>query len=199
VQLTDLYENIPKQEEPDGIAGIDLDVPAHPFPERHDMRSARVRALLCAMLRKPVLTPRSEEIKPERMAQDVLERGPDSLVRVCFNVPRIGKTSLSSSPANRVFDVGEGTPAKKWILLLGRLTSEEILRSHHISDEALQALIDGDHARFITERAQTLMALERAFMAEKGVRPPISNQAAASAIDVEDQAPLSETASMDAE
>ena len=117
-----------------------------------------MRALLCAMLRRPVLDPMSEEIKPERMAQDVLERGPDSLVKVCFNVPKIGKTSLSSSPANRVFDVGEGIPAKKWILALGTLTSAEILHSHHISDEALQALIDGDHARFVTERAKTLMA-----------------------------------------
>jgi hypothetical protein len=199
VQLTDLYKNIPHQQEPEGVEGIDLDLSAHPFPERHDMRSARVRALLCAMLRRPVLNPRSEEIKPERMAQDVLERGPDSLVKVCFNVPKIGKTSLSSSPANRVFDVGEGTPAKKWILALGPLMRVEILRSHHISDGALQALIDGDHARFVTERSQTLMALERAFMAEKGVSPPISNQAAASAIDVEDQAPLSETASIDGE
>ena len=59
--------------------------------------------------------------------------------------------------------------------------------------------MDGDHARFVTKRAQTLMALERAFMAEKGVKPPISDQAAASAIDVEDQAPLSETASIDVE
>ena len=199
VQLTDLYKNIPEQQDPESVEGIDLDVPAHPFPERHDMRSARVRALLCAMLRRPVLTPTSQEIKPAQMAQDVLERGPDSLVKVCFSVPKTGKTSLSSSPANRVFDVGEGTPAKKWILALGPLTSEEILRSHHISDEALQALVEGDHARFVTERAQTLMTLERAFMAEKGVKPPISNQAAASAIDVEDQAPLSETASIDPE
>jgi hypothetical protein len=199
VQLTDLYKNIPEKEEPEGVEGIDLNVPAHPFPERHDMRSARVRALLCAMLRGPILNPGYEEINPEHMAQDVLERGPDSLVKVCFNVPKIGRTSLSSSPANRVFDVGGGTPAKKWILALRPLTSAEILRSHHISDEALQALIEGDHARFVTERAQTLMTLERAFMAEKGVKPPISDQAAASAIDVEDQAPLSETASIDGE
>jgi hypothetical protein len=199
VQLTDLYKNIPEQQDPESVEGIDLDVPAHPFPERHDMRSARVRALLCAMLRRPVLTPTSQEIKPEQMAQDILERGPDSLVKVCFSVPKTGKTSLSSSPANRVFDVGEGTPAKKWILALGPRTSEEILRSHHISDEALQALVEGDHARFVTERSQTLMTLERAFMVEKGVKPPISNQAAASAIDVEDQAPLSETASTDPE
>ena len=100
LQLTDLYKNIPEQAEPEGIEGIDLDAPAHPFPERHDMRSARVRALLCAMLRGPVLDPRSEAIAPERMAQDVLERGPDSLVKVCFNVPKIGKTALSSSPVS---------------------------------------------------------------------------------------------------
>jgi hypothetical protein len=199
VQLTDLYKNIPEQDEPESVEGIDLDTPAHPFPERHDMRSARVRALLCAMLRNPVLNPRSEEIMPEAMARDVLERGPDSLVKVCFNVPKIGKLSLSSSPANRVFNVGEGIPAKKWILDLGPLVRTEILLSHHISDEAMRALVDGDHATFITERAQTLMTIERAFMAEKGVKPPVSHVAAASAIDVEDQPPRSETDSTDAE
>jgi hypothetical protein len=136
---------------------------------------------------------------PEAMARDVLERGPDSLVKVCFNVPKIGKLSLSSSPANRVFNVGEGIPAKKWILDLGPLVRTEILLSHHISDEAMRALVDGDHATFITERAQTLMTIERAFMAEKGVKPPVSHVAAASAIDVEDQPPRSETDSTDAE
>ena len=44
VQLTDLYKNIPEQQKPDGVKGIDLDVPAHPFPERHD-----IGALVCAL------------------------------------------------------------------------------------------------------------------------------------------------------
>ena len=128
---------------------------------------------------------------PKRRTRDPMSRG--------WRMPLGQVPQVAEAPANRVFDVGEGTPAKKWILDLGSLVRTEILRSHHISDEALQALVDGDHARFITERAQTLMTLERAFMAEKGVRPPISNLAAASAIDVEDQAPLTETDSTDAE
>jgi hypothetical protein len=37
------------------------------------------------------------------------------------------------------------------------------------------------------------MALERTFMEQKGVRPPKSDQPALSAIDVEDQVPLSDS------
>jgi hypothetical protein len=197
LQLTDLYKNIPNQDEPKVVDGIDLDAHAHSFPERHDMRSARVRALLCVMLRQATLRPTGGIITPDRMAEDVLERGPDSLVRVCSQVKKGASGGLLSSPANRVFDVAEGLPAKKWIVALAPLMHGSILRSHYISDEALQALIDGDHVGFIEERTKTLMALERTFMEEKGVRPPKTDQSAPSAIDIEDQVPLSETAAVD--
>ena len=41
------------------------------------------------------------------------------------------------------------------------------------------------------------MALERKFMEEKNVRPPKSDLAAPSAIDIEDQVPLSDSADTD--
>ena len=157
------------------------------------MGAARLRALLCVMLRQPTLRPDGEQISPERMAEDVLERGPDSLVRVCSQVGKNGRRGFLSSPANRVFDVAEGLPAKKWIVGLGPLTHPQVLRSHYISDEALNALISGDHVKFLEERTRTLMGLERGFMKEKGVTPPKSDESAPSAIDVEDQVPLSET------
>jgi hypothetical protein len=196
LQLKDLRNEIPNQENPTAVDGIDLDAHAHPFPERHDHRSARVRALLCVMLRRATLRPDGESIAPEKMAEEVLERGPEALARVCSRVDNRGKAPLMSSPANRVFDVDKGTKgqAKKWLVAIGPLTQKHVLDSHYISDEAWQALVDDDHRRFVEERTKTLMDLERKFMEEKGVIPPKSDQAAPSAIDVEDEVPLSESA-----
>jgi hypothetical protein len=194
LQLRDLREVIPNQREPSTVDGIDLDAPAHPFPERHDHRSARVRALLCVMLREPALKPDGTSIDLDRMAADVLKRGPDALARVCARVPDRGRAPLKSSPANRVFDV---TPdkrgqAKGWLLAIDPAIRGDVLRSHHFSDAAWEALARGDHRAFVEERTRTLMELERSFMAEKGVVPPKADLPAPSAIDVEDDVPLSD-------
>ena len=199
LQLKDLRETIPNQPAPTVVEGIDLDAPAHAFPERHDHRSARVRALLCVVLRAPVLRPDGTEVSPDSMAVEVLERGPNALARICHRVLDRGKAPLKSSPANRVFDVARGKPgqAKAWLLALDPAISEKVLSSHHVSFAALTALAAGDHRAFVEERTKTLITLERAFMAEKGVLPPKSDQPAPSATDVEDQVPLSDGIDVD--
>lgn len=199
LQLKDLRDVIPSQNAPTAVEGIDLDAPAHPFPERHDHRSARVRALLCVMLRERVLGPDGASIEPDKMADDVLQRGPQALTRVCVRVQNRGKAPLMSSPANRVFDVtpGKRGQAKTWLLSLVDVdpeTRSDVLRSHHVSEEAWKALVDGDHRAFVEERIKTLMNLERRFMVEKGVVPPKAEHPAPSAIDVEDEVPLSDDA-----
>jgi hypothetical protein len=196
LQLRALREVIPSQDAPTAVEGIDLDAPAHPFPERHDHRSARVRALLCVMLRERVLGPDGASIEPDKMAADVLQRGPQALARVCVRVPNRGKAPLMSSPANRVFDVmpRKRGQAKTWLLALDPEIRSDVLRSHHISEEASKALVDGDHRAFVESRIKTLMDLERRFMEEKGVVPPKADRPAPSAIDVEDDAPLSDEA-----
>lgn len=196
-QLKHLHEVIPYQSSPNFIEGLDLDAPAHPFPERHDHRSARVRALLCVMLRQQAFRPDGSVVTPEEMASDVLERGPEALVRVCSRVENAGKVPLQSSPANRVFDVDptKRGQAKGWILSLSNPGLREVvLRSHHISEQAWLALVQGNHKGFVLERTKTLRDLELRFMAEKGVVPPKSDQPALSAIDVEEQVPLSDPA-----
>ena len=196
VQLKDLHKVIPNQDNPTSIAGIDLDAPSHPFPERHDHRSARVRALLCVMLRKSTFRPDGAEVSPDKMAEVVLARGPDALARVCSRVETRGKAPLMSSPANRVFDVDTKIKgqAKKWLVALeDSERRHHVLSSHYIHEEAWQALVNGDHGTFVEERIKTLMALEREFMKEKGVSPPKSDQPAPSAIDIEEQVPLSES------
>jgi len=194
LQLKDLRERIPSQAAPTTVEGIDLDALAHPFPERHDHRSARVRALLCVMLRERVLGPDGKPTEPDSMAADVLQRGPEALARVCVRVLNRGKAPLMSSPANRVFDMtpGKRGQAKGWLLDLNPAIRSDVLRSHHVSEEAWNALVDGDHRAFVEQRITTLMALERRFMEEKGVVPPRSDRPAPSAIDVEDEVPLSD-------
>lgn len=194
LQLKDLHDVIPTQAEPVLIEGIDLEAPAHPFPERHDHRSARVRALLCVMLRQPTLSPDGKSLTIKEMANSVLARGPEAMVRVCSRVANRGKALLQSSPANRVFDVVPGTrgQAKNWLMNIQDDVREQILASHFINDVAWQALLNSDHRQFVEERIRTLMALEHQFMEEKGVTAPKSDQPALSAIDIEDQVPLSE-------
>src|ERR1017187_5488066 len=198
LQLKSLRGEIPNTDNPVAVQGIDLDDFAHPFPERYDQRSARVRSLLCVMLRRPTRRPNGEEISPEKMAEEVLERGPDALARVCSRVDSRGKAQLGSSPANRVFDVDKERPPKKWLLGLDPAVRSQVLTSHYISEEAWQALVRNDHRGFIEERIRSLMALERTFMEQKGVRPPKSDQPALSAIDVEDQVPLSDSLDFEA-
>ena len=193
-QLKNLREVISKQTDPKTVDGIDLDAPAHPFPERHDQRSARVRALLCVMLRNAVLRPDGSAIEPEHMAAKVLEQGPQALVRVCARVLDRDKVPLGASPANRVFDVVPEPrgQAKTWLLELSPKKRGAVLQSHHISDRAWDALNKGDHSAFVEERCTTLMELERSFMAEKGVVPPKVDHPERSAIDIEDDVPLSD-------
>lgn len=196
-QLKDLRDVLPYQSDPVSVDGIDLDAPAHPFPERHDHRSARVRALLCVMLRNAVCKPDGSLILPEQLALEVLQRGPEAMTRVCARVESRGGAPLGSSPANRIFDVVKERrgQAKGWLIDLVNVPLEnrdKVLRSHYISSEAWEALLQGDNVGFIERRTMTLMELERAFMVEKGVSRPISHGVASSAIDVEDQVPLSD-------
>jgi len=194
LQLQDLRDVVATTDSPTQVEGIDLDAPAHAFPERHDHRSARVRALLCVMLREPVLRADGAPVELEQMAAGVLERGHAALARVCSRVPNAGKPVLGSSPANRVFGVAPGGrgQAKRWLLSVDDSVRDRVLSSHHISEPAWRALSSGDHRGFVEERIKTLMALERRFMEEKGVVPPKGDRPAPSAIDVEDEVPRTE-------
>jgi hypothetical protein len=142
------------------------------------------------MLRDPALRPNGDPIGPDQMAEQVLERGPNSMVRVCARVENRGKVKLGSSPANRIFDVEPEQQPRKWLLSLDPAISGKVLESHYISYEAWQALVGNDPQAFVEQRIQTLMHLERAFMEAKGVRVPKSYEPAPSAIDVEDEVPL---------
>jgi len=58
-----------------------------------------------------------------------------------------------------------------------------VLESHGIAPEAFEALTSRDHDRFLKLRQATLMTWEQAFMADHGVRPPVSSQPAPAPLD----------------
>jgi hypothetical protein len=194
LQLKDLRETIPGQVNPDSVHGIDLDAPAHPFPERHDLRSARVRALLCVMLQAPICDQNGVKINPREMGARILARGPEAMTRICLKIEKNSNPRLLASPANRIFDIGQTKQvyAKNWIIGLDRVADASVLSSQFISDEARTALENSHHTEFIEKRMHTLMELERDFMKQKGVVEPKSDRAAPNAIDVEDVVPLSD-------
>lgn len=196
IQLQFLRDELPGLSNPKEFDGIDLDAEAHPFPARHDHRSARVRALLCVMAKTSALRKDRKELTPRMLGRNILERGPEAMVRICRRSAGVD-SALLSSPANRMFDVlgNDETLARRWIVELNPVDDPDILESIFVNSKAWSALaIDGDDRQFIRLREQTLMDLEIEFMERVGVTPYSKRKATLSAIDVEDAVPLSDAA-----
>ncbi|MCB9764509.1 MAG: DUF262 domain-containing protein [Alphaproteobacteria bacterium] len=177
------------------IKDFDLDAPAEPFPKRYDLRSARVRALVCALLHDGALGPDGTALSPKEVSRQVLERGPEAFARI-FN-RTTGDPSerwMFASPANRILDVAPDVrgQAKNWLVELDSAHASDIFASHHMPESADGLLRTDDRTTLLTLRLQTLKRLERRFMEERGVTPPIVDEPTLSALDVEDDAPLAD-------
>ncbi len=186
-QLKSLTSDVPAQDFPSTIDGVDLDEPAHPFPSRHDSRSARVRTLICVMLENGVRDRENVQQGSQKLGDDLLARGPAVLRQVFTR----GPVNLLSSPANRVYDLDRTRRSPiNWLREIGvslsGSQSKEVLSSMHISPEAYQALIEDNIQTFIDERQKTLIALEVEFMRRKGVTVPADFKPMPTAIDIED-------------
>ncbi|MCY4658880.1 MAG: DUF262 domain-containing protein [Acidobacteria bacterium] len=154
---------------------VDLDMPAQPFPDRFDGRSARVRAFLLYLAS---LRPRSLRGDGNLDPGALLSRlGTDAVGYVVSNPdPR----DLVSSPANRMFvdarHVGQAVGALADLDddVLGR-----VLPTHGFPIECIGRLRNGNRAVLIEERLATLISGERDFMARSGVRTPAERTAPA--------------------
>ncbi|MBI4702332.1 MAG: DUF262 domain-containing protein [Deltaproteobacteria bacterium] len=165
---------------PQGIEAMDLDEPGQPFPSYFDMRSARVRTLLHVLLG---LAPRDDRGQPlDDAARLLAEHGPAALGHVVSGVP---KREGGSSPANRVFVAvpGERSKGSDWLVGLDDAARRLVLESHYISEQAWEALRQGDRPGFIRLREQALIECELRFMQAKNVREPRVRQPQPSAID----------------
>ncbi len=175
---------------PQELEHLPWTTPAEPFPVRYDLRSARVRTLLCLLARDGVLDPNGDKKDALAIATDFALNGPEAMRTIWA---RAG-TSISSSPANRMFDVFDLVRGQARTLLkrneLG--LNENFLRSHLLSFPMDVALRDSNQMQTVLEdRLKKMIRLERQFMAELDIVLPGLAQSRSTTIDQEDVAPLS--------
>jgi Protein of unknown function DUF262 len=187
--VEELRDRISKEKAPTKLEHMDLDQPALPTPLRFDLRSARVRALVCVLLQRLPRRPDGTVQKLDEAAQLLFERGPEAMSVVCATVK---DSDLRKSPANRIFDVApdERGQAKNWLLRLDPALRDQVLDSHVVPGDAFDLLEKGDNDSFLRRRMGLFGELERAFMNEVHVTAPLSNEPALSPIDTEDEPPL---------
>jgi hypothetical protein len=136
-----------------------------PFPNRFDLRSARVRAFIIWELQE--FPERLDADAQTVSAVDILARGATAAYRHVVNEPGV---SAISSPANRlIMPTRPRTSVRTALLNLPASIREPVLTSHGIPEEALARLADGDGVGFIETRQRFLADRERQFMAGYGL------------------------------
>ena len=154
---------------------VDLDMPAQPFPDRFDTRSARVRAFLLYLA----------SLRPRSLSGGAnLEPGPLlsllGTVAVGYVWSNPDPPEMVSSPANRLF-VDEDHVGQA----LGKLSKLEddalrrLLPTHGFPIDCIGQLRNDDRAGLINARLATLIEGERAFMVERRVSLPAERTAPA--------------------
>jgi hypothetical protein len=176
---------------PDELEHLPWSTPAEPFPERYDLRSARVRTLLCLLAKEGVVLPNGERKDAKAIAEDFVKNGPEAM-RTIWN--RKPSTPLSSSPANRMFDVfGNERGQARSILRRTKITNNvKFYDSHLLSGPMQDALSDqGAMEQVLRQRLDRMMKIEKAFMAELDIVPPRQQEPGDTLIDQDDAPSLS--------
>jgi hypothetical protein len=139
---------------------------ARPFPDRFDMRSARIRSLILWQLRE--LTPLGVDEKPLNVV-DIIEKADIDAFRHVV----VEGSGLVSSPANRV--VLPTPPGISVRRALSELPADSpVAMSHGITEVALTALRCGNLDGFIQKRVEYMAEREREFMGSLSVSLPSS-------------------------
>ena len=150
---------------------VDLDMPAQPFPNRFDARSARVRAFLLYLgSLRPLSLRGGPDLDPGVLLSLL---GTDAVGYVWSNPDPPG---LVSSPANRLFvdedHVGQalGELAKLAKLEVDRL--RRLLPTHGFPIDGIHLLRNNDWTGLVNARLATLIDGERTFMEKRHVTLP---------------------------
>ncbi len=143
---------------------------ARPFPDKFDLRSARVRAFILWELQD----------FPSRFVAgrgwidpvDLLVRSDsEAYQHVVWDVPGV------SHPANRlIYPTEAGISVKSALQALSGSDRVNVLKSHCIPLGALESLEGGDGEAFISERAYVLIRKERDFIENMAIETPPSVQ-----------------------
>jgi len=173
---------------PSELHHLPWDTPTEPFPERYDLRSARVRTLLCLLARKGVLCPDGTLKDARTIAEDFARNGPEAMRTIW-----VSSQLLRSSPANRMFDVfgSEHGQARTLFKRISSPYSPAFFESHLLPYPLDDALTNSDKMEDVLNgRLEDMIRLEREFMSELEIQPPASAQPGASIVDQDDDAPL---------
>ncbi|NJL27632.1 MAG: DUF262 domain-containing protein [Thermoanaerobaculia bacterium] len=186
--VEELRDRLPRDLAPTKLENMDLDQPALPTPLRFDLRSARVRALVCVLLQLQPKRPDGAPLSLEEAAALLFDRGPRAMSVVCATVR---DPNLRRSPANRILDVSseEKGQAKNWLLRLEPDLASIIFEGHALPPNSTD-LLGRDNDEFLRERMQLLGKLEREFMQREHVTAPTSTEPALSPIDTDDESPI---------
>ncbi|AUB81487.1 DUF262 domain-containing protein [Candidatus Thiodictyon syntrophicum] len=174
---------------PSELRYLPWDTRAEPFPERYDLRSARVRTLLCLLARRGVFNPDGTRKDARAIADDFARNGPEAMRTIWAS----SQSLLRSSPANRMFDVFglERGQARTLFRRTELVHPQAFLESHWLPYPLDDALQKSDSMELVLKRRlEEMITLERQFMFELGIQLPASAQPGASIIDQDDDAPL---------
>lgn len=171
--IFDFQEALPRDPEPAVVGHLDLDHQASATPTQLDLRQARVRAMLCALLRRAPRGPDGEIIGPRRLAERLRSGSTEAMAPV-FGRPVSGEAFRN--PANWIFrPPDERGAAAEWLTRLAERPLQQrqaILDSHLVSVEAFGAIQRGRADEFIAIRQRDLVEFEHSFMQAEGVVPP---------------------------
>ncbi|RDE49262.1 MAG: DUF262 domain-containing protein [Candidatus Accumulibacter meliphilus] len=183
--VDEFRDQVSKDPAPTALEHMEINQTSLPTPLRFDLRSARVRVLLCLLLRKQPRRPDGTKVPLEDAAAILFERGPESMSILCATV---SDGDLRRSPANRILDVAPKIPgqAKNWLLALAPADRDEILISHAIEPDSFALLEAGDSDGFLARRLEHLSRIEREFMQEVQVTPALPGKPVAAPIDADD-------------
>jgi len=138
---------------------------ARPFPDKFDLRSARVRAFIVWELAQfpSRFIPSHGWIDPvELLARSDAE----AYQHVIWNAQSV------SHPANRlIFPTSPGVSVRSALQALTLQEQQSVEASHCVPAAALERLRNGDGEGFITSRARLLAEMERSFIADMNIEP----------------------------
>ncbi len=173
---------------PNELEHLPWTTPTAPFPERYDLRSARVRTLLCLLAKDGVSNLNDSHKNAQEIAEDFVRNGPEAMRSIWRVTTAV--SPLSSSPANRMFDVFGKERGQARTLLKKREVGPEFLESHLLPPSIKDALQTADAMQQALQyRLDKMIERERSFMSELELTLPSSRTGAAT-IDQEDDAPL---------
>ncbi len=189
--VDELRDDVTRNPAPKTLEHMKIEQAALPTPLRFDMRSARVRTMLCVLLAQKPRRPDGSVLELEDAAAMLFERGPASMRILCASV---NSPDLRSSPANRILDVEPNilgqAQAKTWLLNLPLAICDVVLLSHAIEPDSIELLMAGNNDAFLERRMKYISRIERDFMHQVQVTPPETDEPAPSPIDTEDSIAL---------